>query len=168
MDKSKMMMVVIILLLVLLLVTVGAVSFFLLRNFPRPQDVQVNGARSGESIIVLTPADMRLVSLGQQTANLAAGPGGRNDNIVLSVDVGLNATVSDSELDEFYATFTRSISAARSIVLDVLVARTFDEVRTLEGRAETAEIIKYALQEAFGSNLIVDVFFDEWNVVRGW
>jgi len=167
MDKSKMMMVIIILLLVLLLGTVVAVSFLLVNNFVGidSNHAEVQATRTET---VLTPGDMRLIPLGQQTANLALGPGGRNDNIVVSVEVGLDATGSESDLEDFYATFNRSIPAARSIVFDILVERTFDEVRTLEGRAETGELIKYALQEAFGSNLIVDVFFDEWNVVRGW
>lgn len=167
MDKSKVMMGIIILLLVLLLGTVVAVSFLMINRFTRAARA-FDGPAVVETATVLTPADMRLVPLDQQRANLALGPGGRNDNIVLEVVVGLNATVNESELEEFYTDFNRGISAARSIVFDILVERTFDEVRTLEGRAETAEIIKYELQNAFGSNLIVAVFFDEWNVVRGW
>ncbi|MCL1846240.1 MAG: flagellar basal body-associated FliL family protein [Defluviitaleaceae bacterium] len=169
MDKSKMMMAVIILLLVLLLGTVVAVSFLLMNRINTQPSGNLAEAQIGPiTERVLTPADMRLVPLGQQTANLQLGPGGRNDNIVVSVEVGLDATVPPADLEDFYAAFNRSIPAARSVVFDILVERTFDEVRTLEGRAETSEIIKYALQEAFGSNLIVDIFFDEWNVVKGW
>jgi flagellar basal body-associated protein FliL len=117
---------------------------------------------------VLTPAELRLVSLGEpMNINLALGPGGRNDNLVVEVVVGLNDTVDDDEIEAFYNTFTSRIAIARSTALDVFVTRTYDEVRTLEGRAETAEILKYALQEAFSSNLIVDVFFNEWTAVRG-
>jgi len=165
MDKSKMMMAVIIALLLLLLGTVVGVGLYLVRvsggdsNWTEPQDPAV--------IPVVRPGDLRTVSLGSLTANLALGPNNRSDNLVLEVNVGLNATVPTSELEDFYDIFNRGIPIARSEVLDVLVHRTYDQVRTGEGRAETAEIIKYRLQEAFDSNLIVTISFPQWNAVRG-
>ncbi|MCL1884791.1 MAG: flagellar basal body-associated FliL family protein [Defluviitaleaceae bacterium] len=167
MDKSKMMMIIIIALLVLLLGTVVGVGVYLINisdsngSWDEPQQIATDR--------VLTPGDMRFVSLDQMVANLTLGPGGRSDNIVVTVEVGLNAseTVDEDELEEFYTIFYNRIAIARSVAFDVFLSRTYDEVRTNEGRDETAEILKYALQEAFGSNLIVGVFFSEWNAVRG-
>jgi flagellar basal body-associated protein FliL len=115
----------------------------------------------------LRPSDLELVSLDQITANLAPGPNGRSDNIVVEVYVGLNATGDEAQLTEFLSSFNRGLPIARSIVFDVFVTREYDAITTLEGRAETAELIRNELQEAFGSNLIVSVFFSNWNVVRG-
>ncbi|MCL2223882.1 MAG: flagellar basal body-associated FliL family protein [Defluviitaleaceae bacterium] len=168
MDKSKMMMAIIIALLVLLLGTVVGVGFYLISvsggdtaNFGEPQGPVVQGP--------VMPEHMRTVSLGSMTANLALGPNNRSDNLVLEVEVGINAheSVDASELEQFYGVFNRSIPIARSEVLNVLVTRTYDEIRTYEGRQETAEIMKYRLQEAFGSNLIISVHFPEWHAVRG-
>ena len=167
MDKSKMMMAIIIALLVLLLGTVVGVGLYLVSVsagdtalLAQQQDPVVRGS--------LMPEELHTVSLGRMTANLAPNPsGGRGDNLVVEVEVALNATVDASEFDEFYGVFNRSIPIARAEVLNVFVTRTFDEITTLEGREETAEIIKNRLQEAFGSNLIVAVMFPEWLAVKG-
>ena len=164
MDKSKLMMVIIIALLVLLLGTVVGVGVYLINLSDNDGGHDIPQAPGTHSIIM--PGDMFQVPLGQQTANLALGPNNRSDNIVFEAVVSLNATDED-ELEEFYGVLTRSLSVARNEVFNVFVSRTYEEVRTLEGRAETAEIIKHRLQEAFGSNLIVAVIFDEYNVVRG-
>ena len=168
MDKSKMMMIIIIALLVLLLGTVVGVGVYLI-NLSSTDNSEWVEQQQPVTVGDLRPSDLRLVSLDSVTANLAPGPGGRSDNIVVEVYVGLNASTSidEAELDEFYAIFNRGLPIARSIVFDVFVTREYDEIRTLEGRAETAEIIRNELQEAFGSNLIVSIFFSNWNVVRG-
>jgi flagellar basal body-associated protein FliL len=167
MDKSKMMMIIIIALLVLLLGTVVGVGVYLINL--ADSDSAWHEEQGPATTSVLTPAEMRLIPLESMNANLALGPGGRSDNLVVEVVVGLNASdsIDVAELDRFEADFNRSIAAARSKALEILVSRTYDEVRTLEGRAETAELILYALQEEFGSNLIVRVFFNEWTAVRG-
>jgi len=168
MDKSKMMMVVIIALLILLLGTVVGVGVYLINlsdsngGVNEPQAPAVHG--------VPVPADLRLVELGQMTANLALGPGGRSDNVVVNVTIGLNASdsIDEDELEEFYNFIsTRGIIIARDVALRTLLSRTYDQVRSVEGQMEAQEAMMYALQDAFGSNLIVQVFFSEWNAVRG-
>ncbi|MCL2386696.1 MAG: flagellar basal body-associated FliL family protein [Defluviitaleaceae bacterium] len=166
MDKSKMMLVIIIALLVLLLGTVVGVGLVLFRmadggseNFREPRPPGVEAAPR--------PGDIRTVSLGQMTANLALGPGGRSDNVIVEIDVGLNALADPSELEDFYAVFTRQTALARAVALDVFVSRTYEETRSLEGRRETQEIMKRELQDAFDSNLIVTVTFSHFNAVRG-
>ncbi|MCL2577867.1 MAG: hypothetical protein FWE27_07445 [Defluviitaleaceae bacterium] len=165
MDKSKMMMIIIIALLVLLIGTVIGVGLYLVsvsadtRNFAEiePEDTWMN----------IRPADLRTVSLGSMTANLAPNQNNRaDDSIIVEVEVGLNASsgVDTRELDEFYGVFNRNIAIARAEVLNVFVTRTYDEMITLEGRLETAEIVKNRLQEEFQSNLIVTVSFPEWFV----
>jgi flagellar basal body-associated protein FliL len=168
MDKSKMMMIIIIALLVLLLGTVVGVGVYLI-NIADSDTAWDDPQQPVATDRVLTPGDMRFVSLDSMVANLALGQGGRSDNIVVTVEVGLNASdaVDEEELEDFYGAFYNRIPVARSVAFDVFLSRTYDEVRTNEGRDETAEILKYALQEAFGTNLIVGVFFSEWNAVRG-
>lgn len=165
MDKSKLMMVVIIALLLMLLGTVVGVGVFLITRVS--EDVNWTEPQPPGVTEVIMPADLITVSLGTMTANLALGPNNRSDNVLVEVDVGLNAMVDDSEFEKFYAVFNRGIPIARAEVLDVFVSRTYYEVRTSEGRAETAEIIKLRLQDAFGSNLIVSVSFSEFNAHRG-
>lgn len=164
MDKSKMMMGIIIALLVLLIITVVGVSIWLVNQSHRSGD---NGGfvigNTGDPTI----RDIQTVSLGSMTANLALGPNGRSDNLVVTVDIGLDTRGDEAYFEEFYADLNRNIPAARSEVLNVFVSRTYEEIRTLEGRQETAEILKNHLQEAFGSNLIVTVMFPEWTAVRG-
>jgi hypothetical protein len=166
MDKSKMMMAIIIALLVLLLGTVVGVGFYLISItepdtvWDRPYDPVAGGE--------LRPADLRTVSLGENMiAILAPGPNGRTDNLSLEVQVGLNAIIPESELEEFYGIFTRGIPIARAEVIDMFLGKTFDEVRTSEGMNAAAETLKFRLQEAFGSNLIVSVSFSSWTPVRG-
>jgi len=152
--------------LVLLLGTVIGVGVYLISlsnddaaHFNEPQRVEVTHD--------LTPSDMVFISLGEMTANLALGPNNRSDNAWLEVSVGLNATIEEAELEEFYGVVTRGIPVARAEVFNVFVTRTYEELRTLEGRQATEEIIKYRLQEVFASNLIVDVSFSNFNAVRG-
>jgi flagellar basal body-associated protein FliL len=166
MDKSKMMMIVIIALLVLLLGTVVGVGVYLISladddvtRFETPADPNVTQ--------ITMPGDMTMISLDSVIANLALGPNNRSDNVVTNVYVGIDRTRDEEEYEEFYEIFMRSLSIARAEVLNVLVSRTYDEVRTLEGRLETGETIKLRLQEVFGSNLIVYVTFSEWHAVRG-
>lgn len=167
MDKSKMMMVIIIALLVLLLGTVVGVGVYLINLSDDEGGWDIQQPPGVHDILM--PEDLRTVSLETMTANLQLGPNNRSDNLVVEVVVGLNAhhTVDAEELEEFYGVFTRGIPVARAVAFDVFLNRTYEEVRTAEGRAETAEILTHALQEAFGSNLIVTVMFSEWNAVRG-
>ena len=166
MDKSKLMMIIIIALLVLLLGTVAGVGIYLITisnddasHFVEPMRVEVQTD--------LTPSDMVFVPLGDMVANLALGPNGRSDNAVLEVTIGINATVEDDVLEEFYGVVTRGIPVARAEVFNIMVTRTYEELRTLEGRQATEEIIKYRLQEVFASNLIVDVSFSDFLASRG-
>lgn len=165
MDKSKMMMFIIIALLILLLGTVVGVGVYLISI--ADSDVNWNEEQAAATTQQIMPSDVRTVALGSRTINLAPGPNFRSDNIITDVVVGLNATVDEDELEEFYTVFTNGIAIARAEVLNVFVTRTYEEVRTLEGRAETAEMVKNRLQEVFGSNLIVQVMFEEWTPVRG-
>jgi flagellar basal body-associated protein FliL len=167
MDKSKMMMGIIIALLVLLVGTVLAVTLILMRQMR--QNVDYAEHQPPATTTVLTPAELRTVSLDLMTANLLPGPNNRSDNLLVEVVVGLNASDPSiaAELEEFYTILNRGIPIARSVTLDVFVERAYEEVITLEGRQEAAEIIKTRLQEAFGSNLIVDIRFPQWNAVRG-
>jgi flagellar basal body-associated protein FliL len=165
MDKSKMMMIIIIALLVLLLGTVVGVGVYLINVSGR------NGVDFPDDrpIVVVTPANMRTVSLGEIITNLYPGPNDRSDNVRVEVIVGLDESNPERkvELEDFYTVFNRQLSTARAIAIDVLVSRTYDEVRTSESRRETAGIIKDELKKAFESNLIVDVSFSDIIVMRG-
>jgi flagellar basal body-associated protein FliL len=161
MDKSKMMMGIIIALLLLLIGTVVGVGLYLMSQVPGeapsikplPEDV-------------ISIKDMRIVQLGEKITNLAPGPGGRLDFISCEITVGLDERKPGEEFEEFYAEFNKNIPLALGIADNVLIQRTFEEMRTLEGKQETAEIIKNALQQAFESNLIVDVTFNKYTVDR--
>ena len=167
MDKSKMMMIIIIALLVLLLGTVVGVGVWLINSAPAEGDWGPSEAVTTEP--VLTPSELRLISLDSMTVNLAEGPNQRSDNLIVEVVIGLNesSTVDSRELEEIYDTINNSIHVARSVVISVFLDRTYDEVRTLEGKEESAEILRRRLQREFDSNLIVDVRFSQWSAHRG-
>ncbi|MDR0271838.1 MAG: flagellar basal body-associated FliL family protein [Clostridiales bacterium] len=166
MDKSKLMMMIIIALLVLLLGTVVGVGVWLIGSSRPNPELTVNPAEPITTEVV-TASNMRLVSLNQVVANLALGPNGRSDSILAEVVIGINDTVSQDEVDAFETTLTNRLSVARNDVFNIFGVLTYDEVRTVEGRAAAAEMIKVRLQESFESNLIVAIYFNEWNVVRG-
>ncbi|MCL2047632.1 MAG: flagellar basal body-associated FliL family protein [Defluviitaleaceae bacterium] len=167
MDKSKLMMIVIIALLLLLLGTVAGVGFYLIRVADTGEQAPTVATASE----IVLPGNMRFISLDSMVANLYPSTSNTQDSVSVEVTIGLNASdsVDKAELDEFFDTFTRGIPFARSIVLNVFVSRTYDQVNTLEGRRETAEIIKNELQNAFGQsgNLIVDVSFSDMIVLKG-
>jgi flagellar basal body-associated protein FliL len=166
MDKSKMMMIIIIALLVLLLGTVVGVGVYLINITPPERNPELVQPRVEG---VTTPANMRIVSLDDMIANLYPGPNGRQDTVSVEIIVGIDESeyVDKAELEEFYDIFTRRIPLARSVALNVFVSRTFEELNTLEGRRETAEIIKNELRQAFDSPLIVGVSFSNIVVLRG-
>ncbi|MCL2456554.1 MAG: flagellar basal body-associated FliL family protein [Defluviitaleaceae bacterium] len=172
MDKSKMMMFIIIALLVILLGTVVGVGVYLINIAERDGVETYSSSRE----VIITPANMRTISLGEIITNLYPGPNDRSDNVRVEIIVGLDESSPEKkvQLEEFDAVFNRQLNVARAIAIEVFVSRTYDEVRTLEGRRETAEIIKNELQKAFNNpddpkstNFIVDVAFSDIIVMRG-
>jgi flagellar basal body-associated protein FliL len=170
MDKSKLMMTIIIALLVLLLGTVVGLAIYFMsfgdgidsrdwhqQQFIRPGD-------RGPSLM-----DLEIIPLGDRVStNLASGVPGRPSDMVTSyIEVGIDSRGDDGEFNTFVTAFNQRISAARSIAIRVLNDLTYDEVRTTEGQAAAAEVIMRRLQEEFDSELVVRVFFSDWQVVRG-
>ena len=168
MDKSRMMMIIIIALLVLLLGVVVGVGVWLIR-IPGSGVEDWDRQQPPELSVILTPRDLEIFTLEPMTTNLALGSDGRSNHVVATLVIGINAheTVDAKELEEFLADFERKLPVVRSIALEVFGSLLASDVRSVEGRANAAEIIKLNLQETFNSNLIVSVFYSDWNLVEG-
>lgn len=169
MDKGKMMMFIIIALLILLLGTVVAVSIYLLGNFGSEPDTDWGANLPGAVERRLSWSDLTFRHLGDAriTTNLAVGYDGSSDSVVTDVVVGIDTTGPQDELNEFLSIFEERWAPARALVLAALNDHTYEQVRTTEGQRALGEYITVRLQEAFETNLIVQVQFHEWHVVRG-
>ncbi|MCL2216340.1 MAG: flagellar basal body-associated FliL family protein [Defluviitaleaceae bacterium] len=167
MDKSKLMMIIIIALLVLLLGTVVGVTFYLI-NLVGDESPDFQQAEDRTLPPNLSLMDLVEIPLGERfSTNLAIGEHGTSDTVLASIVLGINNTGEQGEIDDFVDDVNDRIRMARGIVLDVLGERTYEQVRTPEGRNAAAEEIKLRLQAAFSTNLIILVEFPEWFVQRG-
>jgi flagellar basal body-associated protein FliL len=152
MEKNKLMMGIVIGLLVLLLGTIVGVAIYL---FTLMGNDETEGYRREPGI--LRREDIQVISLGDIRTNLARGPSNREHMAQVGVNVGIDTTGRSRDLNEFLNTFNTQTVFAQSVVSEVIFRRTYEEVRSPEGRAALAEEIMTALQEAFETNLIVEV-----------
>ena len=168
MDKSRLMMIVIIALLVILIGTVVGTTLFLLSRTDADPDIfaQVPDAVHTPQRIGLQ--DLVEVPLGERFhTNLALGPDGRFGMVVAEVVVGMDGQAAPEELEPFINIFNNRIGMARAVVIQEFGNAHFDDINSPEGQMALAESMTRALQEQFETNLILRVFFSDWNAQRG-
>ena len=166
MDKSKLMMIIIIALLVILLGTVIAVTVFLIGT------VGGDGGEQPPLVVAALPqqqlsiSELEPINLGDSpiATHLAYGADGRARQVRAEVIIGIDPRDEDA-FEEFMSNFGPRVRFARSIAITIFNGLTYEQVRTPEGQAMVAEMIRDSLQEAFNTNLIVAVSFSEWVVV---
>jgi flagellar basal body-associated protein FliL len=160
MEKNKLMMIIIIALLVLLLGTVGAVSFYVLnlvRSQPDP-DAPSQIARG------VTLDEIESISLGEFVTNLAKTE--QNKDRLIRISLSLAYDKTDKKASEaLVEKINQHHHIARSIALACILSSTYDELIIPDGLANLADKIRVRLQEEFESNLIVDVYIDDWLLV---
>jgi flagellar basal body-associated protein FliL len=161
MEKGKLMMVIIIVLLVVLLGTVLAVSFYVMNLVSKQAEASGLNPQSEYAGKVLTQDEITKVTLGDAiTTNLAKGPDNKDHVAKLRVVIGYDNTVKE-ESAAFEATINANLEYARAVALACIYSSTFEELSNPDGMANLANKIKEQLQDAFKTNLIVDVYFSE-------
>ncbi len=162
MDKNKIMLIVIIVLLVLLL---GAIAFIgwkaagLMGGGEQVEDPFI------KEVVELKPQDFLYVNLDAPiSTNLRTGADGKEHVARISLTFGLdNRDPENEEYVLFLETFNNSMLMIRSICLDVIASKTYEEVVAPDAREVIAEEILSALQDTFQSNYINSVFVtDTW------
>lgn len=167
MDKSRLMMFVIIALLVILIGTVVGGIVILMRPAPDPEIWADPPEQLPLPVQRRSFMDLIEVSLGERiNTNLATGLDGRPAIVLTEVAVGVDGLADQAEIDAFMASFEARIAFARAVILDEFGKALYDDVNSVEGRAALAEVMTQALQEQFETNLIIRVFFSEWNLQR--
>jgi len=170
MDKSKLMMVIIIVLLVLLLGTVVGVTFYLINlvgdsgTTIEARELDDRDDRVGRPFSLM---DIDEVPMDQMMVNLAIGPRGTSDFVMVEVVIGVDNRGDASELAAFKTNLNNRLRLASGIVNTVFGELTYEEVRTTEGQSATEEEIMRRLQTAFETNLILQVSFSEFFAQRG-
>ena len=162
MDKSKLMMTIIIALLVLLLGTVVGVTLYLINFVGTGDGDAAIGYRPPTNVLTIMDLEPIVLGDGIIVTNLATGADGRARMIRANVVANIDTTRDAAEYEEFVREFTHRISSARGLAVTIFNGLTYDQVRTPEGQAMVAEMIRNTLQEAFNTNLIVSIVFDEW------
>ena len=167
MDKSRLMLIVIIALLVILIGTVIGTTLFLLSGDDTDPDIFAEMPEPVFHPQRTNLMDLEEVSLGDRiSTNLAATPDGRASMVMANVVLGIDSQADAAELDRFLINLNARIGMARSVVINEFGRAYFDDINSTEGQLALAETMTRALQEAFETNLIVRVFFSEWNVNR--
>ena len=160
-DKNKKMMILIIGLLVALIGVVIGVAFFIISSL-NSDDTGVEVAPIHSN--VLTPADITLIPIGAPiVTNLIPGVDGRERMVSLSFSVAVNHREEDSDdgAAELIALLDRTEAVVRSIGLDVVRERTFEELRSREAAALLSAQILTRIQDEFQTNLIVNIVIDD-------
>ena len=162
MEKNKAILGIFITLLVVCLATVAVLAVYV---FTMLGNGNGGDAIGGTYVVQIPrPQDIDWVELGNEAivTNLALGADNRNSILRATVLVGVNNTAPRRELDDFNRIFNERIAYARSIATTAMFMSTLADVRSPEGKEALAERIRLDLLEAFDTNLIVNVRFDNW------
>ena len=161
MDKNKGMMIVIIVMLGLIIATIAA---FIILLFTGALG-NVFGNIAGHQQVVMTvehrpheitEQDIRYLELSSDiTTNLLSVNGGRHV-VRASVGIGIN-NLNEGEANDFYDILREREIVILDITTNILRRTTRDELARYGGKEIVEEEILTALQDAFGSHLIVRV-----------
>ncbi|MDR2183943.1 MAG: flagellar basal body-associated FliL family protein [Clostridiales bacterium] len=156
MDKNKGMMIVIIVMLGLIIVALVVGAILLLGQFNRGNQMQAEGLTPG-FVQEISEQDIRTITLSNDiTTNLLSHDGGRHV-VRVTVGVGINNTDTD-EADDFIDMLLEREIVMKDIATNILRRTTRDQLAAVGGTEDVAEQILTALQDAFGSQLIVRVY----------
>ena len=160
MDKNKGMMIIIIVMLGLIIASIAAFTVLIftgafgtfLGNAAGVQQVTV----VEHSPHAITEQDIRYFELSSDiTTNLLSHEGGRHV-VRVTVGIGIN-NLDESEASDFYYMLREREIVILDIATNILRRTTRDDLAVVGGTEVVAEEILTALQDAFGSQLIVRV-----------
>ncbi len=152
MDKNKIMMIIIIALLVVLLGSIVSV-FFLLRGY-----VDTNATPEQENVVEMTDVSytqLQFIPIPAISTNLATDV----DMLprTAKVELAYSVVTDQKESADLIALLADKELVVRSIALDTIRSKTYDEMMRSDTQQMLEEEILRKLQDAFETNLIHSV-----------
>ncbi|MCL2854272.1 MAG: flagellar basal body-associated FliL family protein [Defluviitaleaceae bacterium] len=163
-GNNKGMMLIIVAMLAVIILALAGVAVFLIMNMGNDGD-----SASGNVSHVLTEVpsalDQRIFDLGDSiTTNLlATSPGGPNNFVLVNLSLGIN-NLDEEAADDFWILLAERQPVVRDAVTSILRRATAEELRRPDGADVLREDILTALQAAFASPMIVEVYFNQFAV----
>nr|WP_317358317.1 flagellar basal body-associated FliL family protein [uncultured Tyzzerella sp.] len=160
MGKNKMGMILIIVLLVTLLILFAVGFGFLYKAMNKTGEQTDNNITVQQTVPI---EDITPFPIGEPIlTNLLEGPDKKEHVIKVNVSLGINTSKDTSkEAQKLLATLELQKSAIKDIIIGVCRSKTYEEMKAPDARVVLKDEILLKLQEAFGTNLIVDVYIDE-------
>jgi len=156
MDKNKGMMIIIIAMLGLIIVAIVVGAIFLLGAMNNNDQVQAGGPVTVH-VQEITEQDIIAFTLSNDiTTNLLSQDGSRHV-VRVTVGIGINNT-DEAEAEEFIDMLMEREIAILDLVTNILRRTTRAQLEAVGGSEVVAEEILVALQDNFGSQLIVRVY----------
>ncbi|MCL2387781.1 MAG: hypothetical protein FWC89_09585 [Defluviitaleaceae bacterium] len=111
------------------------------------------------------------IDTGRLVSDLAPEEDGSINRIIANMSIDLGTTTEIYQFEEFYHQLEElhhklyeEIELVRMIISEVLAKRTLEETRPQESRREIREEIAHAINEAFDTDLVLSVWFMEFNI----
>ncbi len=161
MGKNKIGMILIISLLVILLVLFAVGFGFLYKAMTKANE-------GGEANLVIQKElpieDITNFPIGEPiVTNLLKGPDKKSHLIKVNVSLGINTSKDVSkEANKFIPTLEVQKSVIKDIIVGICLSKTYEELDATDGRSVLKDEILLKLQETFETDLIVDVYIDEY------
>ena len=161
MGKNKIGTILIISLLVVLLVLFAVGFGFLYKAMNRANE-------GGEANLVIQKElpieDITNFPIGEPiVTNLLKGPDKKSHLIRISVSLGINTSKDVSkEANKFIPTLDLQKSVIKDTIVGICLSKTYEELDATDGRSVLKDEILLKLQEIFATDLIVDVYIDEY------
>lgn len=164
MSKNKMGMTLIILLLVVLLV-LFAVGFGFLGFLYKAMN-KTNDATDTNIVVQQTVPieDITVFPLGETIiTNLLKGPDQKEHVIKISVNLGINTSKETSkEAENLISNLELQKTIIKDTIIDICRNKTYEEMEMTNAKTVVKDEILASLQEIFATNLIVDVYIDDF------
>ncbi|MCL2236378.1 MAG: flagellar basal body-associated FliL family protein [Defluviitaleaceae bacterium] len=159
-GNNKGMMLIIVAMLAIIILALAGVAVFLIMNMGS-DDAMGSGPVQNWEADTPSVVDQRIFDLGDNiTTNLlSSGPGAPNRFVVVNVSLGIN-NLDEEEANEFWVTLSERQPVVRDAVTSILRRSTAEELERTDGADILREDILNALQSAFASPMIVEVYFN--------
>lgn len=163
MSKNKMGMTLIILLLVVLLVLFAVGFGFLYKAMNKTNDATDTNIVVQQTVPI---EDITVFPLGETIiTNLLKGPDQKDHVIKISVNLGINTSKETSKEAENLISnleLKKTKTIIKDKIIDICRNKTYEEMEMTNAKTVVKDEILASLQEIFATNLIVDVYIDDF------
>ncbi|NWF39458.1 flagellar basal body-associated FliL family protein [Mariprofundus sp. NF] len=135
----------------LLLITLSAEGFVAWKLYDQSTAAEQTTDEVAAETEALPEAEVVFMDLGETTVNLS---GGDSDNSFLRIKIKVSLNGSDAE-----ERITQNITKVTDLVLNVLSAQTFSNIRTQEGKSALKKDLIDRINRLVGHDPIRDIFF---------